>query len=267
MGRLGIHAVAQRRGITVVEILVIIACIALLASILFPLFVRMREAGYQTRCASNMQQLARAFQTYAQDWSDYWPCPGGRAGDYAYWHQSGKGGLAGYVKQTGYHSVWCCPLMPEWKSYYPPRSYCMNSYLREPHDIEYPSCTSVMKGIRTSSIPKMGATILIFEGLPLKVGWESNAEYIYIYRCCNWSGVKGYSALVYPTHTIDPGNPWHRRVSNYVYADGHIAARRPGARSVAKLSTHKEMYDWYVDKNAFESVTWPKFKLMGAPFE
>jgi prepilin-type processing-associated H-X9-DG protein len=271
LGKLGIPGHKPTRGITVVEILVILACMALLAAILFPLFSHLRETAYRTKCASNMMQLTRAFQTYAQDWSDYWPCPGGRVGDYAYWHQTGNGGLESYVKQRDRKSVWCCPLMPEWKSIYDPRSYCMNSYLRNRIDIEYPTCCNpdkdLMTGIRASSIPEMDRTILLFEGLPLRVEWEGDPDYVYIYRCCNWTGVKGYSPLLYPMYTIDPGRPWHGRVSNYVYTDGHLAARPPGSRTVGKLSTHKEMYEWYVDKDIFETVKWPVYARAGAAYE
>jgi len=255
-------------GWTIVEILVVVAVTAILAGILFPMFARVRLMGYQTKCAGNLRQLGLAFNTYSQDWSDYWPCPGGLVGDRAYWHQSGKGGLMGYVKQRGFKTIWCCPLTPEWKSYYPPRSYTMNSYLREPADREYPNCTSVLKGIRSSNIARMSNTILVFEGLPLRVGWENDPDYIYIYRCCNWTGAKGYSVLIYPRYTFDPGKPWHGQYNNYLYCDGHLHARPPGRYvGVNRLSTHKEMYEWYVDKGRFESQLWPLWHKQGAPYE
>lgn len=246
------------------EILVVLAALAILAAILFPMFSRVREAGYQTKCAANLQQLVSAFNTYSQDWSDYWPAPGGLAGDRTYWSQSGRGGLQGYVKQSGYRSIWCCPKMPEWKSRYPPRSYSMNSYLREPADTEYPTCTHVLKGVRTTNIQRLSETILLFEGLPLTIGWEANGYYIYIYRCCNWTGVKGY----YPklAYTIDPANPWHGRFNNYLYSDGHLQARRPGRKTTGELSTYKEMHEWYVDKAQFERLWATKWSKI-APYE
>ena len=266
MGKLGIPGRKPTRGITIVEILVIFACLALLAAILFPLFSHVRQAGYQTKCASNMLQLTRAFQTYSQDWSDYWPSPGGIMGDFAYWSQTGSGGLSTYVKQRGYRSVWCCPLMPEWEGKYDPRSYSMNSYLREPADCEFPGCTGLFKGIRTSNIPKMNRTILLFEGLPLVPGWdERHPYYVYIYRCCNWTGVKGYYQKL--TYTIDPARPWHGKRNNYVYTDGHLSARPPGRKTIGELSTHKEMYEWYVDKGRFETKLWPVWAKQGAPYE
>lgn len=261
----------KRSGLSVIDLLVTLACIAILAAILFPLFFQIRRAGFQTKCISNLKQLNGAFNMYAQDWSDYWPCPGGLRGDWTYWAQSGEGGIQGYINQRGRKSVFCCPTMPDWESRYDPRSYSMNSYLREPADREYfPSreCISIIKGIRSSSIPKMQATILLFEGLPLKIeDPNSNIDYAYIYRCCNWTGVRGYSESMYASHTIDPGNPWHGRNNNYLYADGHICTRKPGKKSVGVLSTYKEMFEWYVDKAEFESKKWPVYSRSGAPFE
>ena len=88
-------------GFSLIEILMVLAGLAILAAILFPIWSRVRQAGYQAKCASNLMQLGAAFNTYSQDWSDYWPCPGGRVGDWSYWSQSGKGGIQGYVKQRG----------------------------------------------------------------------------------------------------------------------------------------------------------------------
>lgn len=160
--------------------------------------------------------------------------------------------------------MWCCPLMPEWKSKYAPRSYTMNSYLREPADKEYSTCTSILKGIRVSDIGQSSKTILIFEGLPLTYAWENDPYYVYIYRCCNWTGVKGYYSKV--LHTIDPGSPWHGKYSNYLYCDGHLQARRPGRKTTGDLSTYKEMRQWYVDKAQFERLWAAKWSKL-APYE
>jgi type II secretory pathway pseudopilin PulG len=93
-------------GWSLVEILVAVACLAILAGILFPIFARARRLAYQTKCASNLQQLANAFHTYAQDWDDRWPAPGGLVGDRSYWSQtSPAGGINPYLKQRGNRSV------------------------------------------------------------------------------------------------------------------------------------------------------------------
>lgn len=250
------RAISTNRGLTVIELLIVIALLAILAAIIFILLGRARLICYRLQCASNLRQLSTSFSLYANDWYSYWPCPGGLVGDRTYWAQSGSGGLTRYVKQRGVNSIWCCPLLDKWTGKYPARSYSMNSYLREPSDIEYPSCVSFIKGVNTSKLHVPSRTILLFEGIPFSSGYQdkiySEDQICYIYRCANWSWARGYSNI--PINTIAPGHPWHGQFNNYLYCDGHVAARQPGRRIAPLLSTYKEMYEWYVDKARFEAI-------------
>jgi prepilin-type N-terminal cleavage/methylation domain-containing protein len=54
-------------GFTLIELLVVIAIIAILAAILFPVFVNVKRQGQKTSCGSNMQQLYKAVLMYAND--------------------------------------------------------------------------------------------------------------------------------------------------------------------------------------------------------
>jgi len=56
------------RGFTLIEVLVVIAIIAILAAMLFPVFARAREMARKTSCMSNLRQLGMANHMYAQDW-------------------------------------------------------------------------------------------------------------------------------------------------------------------------------------------------------
>ncbi len=69
-----------RRGFTLIELLVVIAIIAILAAILFPVFINAKEQARVSQCISNLKQLHLAFQRYCDDnnggtpfagW-DYW---------------------------------------------------------------------------------------------------------------------------------------------------------------------------------------------------
>jgi len=80
---------APRRGLTLVEMLIALGIIVLLAAILLPVVGRARETARRTSCLSNLQQLGKAFQLYAQDASQRFP----RAGVYTSFagHSSGWG--------------------------------------------------------------------------------------------------------------------------------------------------------------------------------
>jgi prepilin-type N-terminal cleavage/methylation domain-containing protein/prepilin-type processing-associated H-X9-DG protein len=57
----------HHQAFTLVEILVVIAIIALLAAILFPAFARARENARKSACMSNLKQISLAFHQYNTD--------------------------------------------------------------------------------------------------------------------------------------------------------------------------------------------------------
>ena len=70
----------NRRGFTLIELMVVVAIVALIAAILLPVFAKVRERGRQTACLSNLRQLSLATFQYAQDSDDHYPY-GGDPGD------------------------------------------------------------------------------------------------------------------------------------------------------------------------------------------
>ncbi|MFP3903607.1 MAG: type II secretion system protein [Armatimonadota bacterium] len=95
----------MRFGFTLVEMLVVIAMIAVLMGILFPVFNRVRETARQTKCQGNLAQLAIAMKKYRADVGLYPPAP--RYNEDAQVYTGGFSALfPDYIDDTG---LFICP--------------------------------------------------------------------------------------------------------------------------------------------------------------
>lgn len=61
----------QRRLFTLIELLIVIAIIAILASMLLPALNQARERGHATKCVSNLKNIGTASISYQSDNNDY----------------------------------------------------------------------------------------------------------------------------------------------------------------------------------------------------
>ncbi len=60
----------QKKAFTLIELLIVIAIIALLAAILFPAFARARESARKASCQSNLKQIGLGWMQYTQDYDE-----------------------------------------------------------------------------------------------------------------------------------------------------------------------------------------------------
>ena len=67
----------NRRGFTLVELLVVITIIIILAAILFPVFARVRRAAQKTACLSNLREIGNAVRMYTNDYDECYPLVSG----------------------------------------------------------------------------------------------------------------------------------------------------------------------------------------------
>lgn len=67
----GPGGLSKSKGFTLVEILVVLAIIAILAALLFPAFRTAQENAKQTNCTANLQQLYTAMRLYYDDEKKY----------------------------------------------------------------------------------------------------------------------------------------------------------------------------------------------------
>lgn len=61
----------RKRGFTLVEMLVVMAIIAILAAMIAPVIIEAKQAARMKRCVSNIRQLGMAIQQYLDDNSGY----------------------------------------------------------------------------------------------------------------------------------------------------------------------------------------------------
>ena len=188
----------------------VIAIIAILAAILFPVFAKAREKARQSSCQSNMKQLGLAIMQYTQDYDELYPQLRNAGGTWAQF-------VTPYIKSA---DVWKCPSNAArnqehpWQSdFYPrlPKSYLGNG--RAFLEMGWNNNTTI--GIAACRAP--ASKVMVIEG---STGAGSPAFWT------DWN-VGG-----------SPSNPngwrneaWagHMGQSNSLYIDGHVKSMRPTA--------------------------------------
>ena len=85
---------------TLIELLIVIAIIAILAGMLLPPLGKAREKAQVIACTNNLTQSGKAFLFYAHDWNEYWPHDSTESGGIGIWDITEQAPLAGYLNQT-----------------------------------------------------------------------------------------------------------------------------------------------------------------------
>ncbi len=216
-----------RKGFTLVELLVVIAVVAILSSILMPVFGRARAAARSTACVSNLRQIGQAFAMYAQDWEGSLPsampyavvAPEGRA-----WMPA----LMPYVKDA---RIWICP-----ENTMPVPSYAYNTFLGFPRIMGMGYGNS---GLTMDTISVPANTFLAFD-TPNNRADANNLN----------GGMGSYMIYVMPGQLAERHPNWesayrerapwqkprHQDGNNVVFADGHVKWVRLAVQSPWRIS-------------------------------
>lgn len=124
----------ERKGLTLVELLIVIGIIAVLAGIVFAVIGEVRWRVGVVQCSSNLHQIGLALRMYAQDWFGFAPPYCAIAGDFVSSSLLVKA-FSPYVKSN---SIWLCPRDP-FGTTFGVISYGVDShYCSTPVNIDHP---------------------------------------------------------------------------------------------------------------------------------
>ena len=160
----------RNKAFTLIELLVVIAIIALLGSILFPVFSRARENARRASCASNLKQLGLGLFQYSQDYDEQFPLglgyfliPTNPGVDY-FPGDGWASQIMPYVKNT---QIFDCPSDPTVAtSAGLPISYAYNSIFTYPRNIGDPQgslalCTAPSRTVLLTEVQSVWSPINI----------------------------------------------------------------------------------------------------------
>ena len=235
-------AVLNRRAFTLLELLVVIAVIALLAALLAPALSKAWATGQERACAANLRSWGQAFVLYAGDHEGFLPHPDGSERDDKS-DGTGQPHEHGYVdmlppylgerpwrdypegqKPTG--GIWQClraRLLPDDAySYQPSRqgyfSYAMNSYLAHDFPFGLPWGANAQPSFLTlSKCVAPATTILMFEQT-LDPG-QGSGQSGSLKSAGNYAAEDARAVTERHSHTLGGLG------GNVLYVDGHVGWR------------------------------------------
>ncbi|HRJ34233.1 MAG TPA: type II secretion system protein [Fimbriimonadaceae bacterium] len=218
----------RRHAFTLIELLVVVAIIALLAGILFPVFVRAKVAAKQTSCASNMRQIGLGITMYATDYDGF--CPRTAHSDFGpvCWVFS----LRPYVGRCD--EIRICPADPKGTQRRTAQgtSYVLNDWIAVPPVIEEGEPLSRPAYNNLTLLPRPAETHLAFITSD-KTGVNYQQDHTH---STSWFAVAGQewaaitSDIQPDRHRLgrrplnDLGPSSREGSANYLFADGHVKA-------------------------------------------
>jgi len=192
---------AKRSGFTLIELLVVIAIIAILAAILFPVFVSTRVLAKRTECLSNIGELGKAVMMYSTDYGGrlppncVYPSINWDDTNITTWDKN----IFRYVRNK---KIFTCPINKMSYETGSPVPYGPGVIVRSYAMPQNVSASSA------DSLPRPSATVVLYEKgcAPIFTWKDHNGEYF----DQTWGLTRD------PTHQF-----WHQGGKNFAFCDGH----------------------------------------------
>lgn len=234
----GMPVSRQRPGFTLLELLIVVAVLALLIALLLPSFNAARSQARRVACMSNTSQIGKALQIYVGKYDDFAPLVyGGRVP----WDEK-KGAFYTLLVESGfihadddYPDYLVCPESIPGNAV----SYALNAIVFGYLDQENPEEHLYVPPMRLSTIRNPGKVVAIYDLQPQSLGrvWNSDMPVDESDLSDQFTGTatKGWDGLARPSdsgfmwHTSlgEPGlvaEPPHNGAHNVLFSDSHVGS-------------------------------------------
>jgi len=205
----------RRRGFTLVELLVVIAVIAVLAGMLFPVFLGAKKAAQRAQCQSNLAQIAKAFESYTGDYGGCYPNLDNQylwAG--FYWREPIRRYVAA-PSSADQKMVLSCPADPTPPGIYSGTSYAYSMcFYMTPDQINAIRDCNHVRSKYAATNPKLPCSTMRTSDVRFATKKALAAEY--------WTLHSDKPKVGWYDDPAETGNdPWSG-ARNYLFADGHV---------------------------------------------
>jgi prepilin-type N-terminal cleavage/methylation domain-containing protein/prepilin-type processing-associated H-X9-DG protein len=238
---------SRKMGFTLIEILVVIAIIAILAAILFPVFARARENARRASCQSNLKQLSLGLIQYTQDYDERYPY-GYDAGQRLWGEQ-----IFPYVKST---QVFVCPsdpktyAVPTASQLVPGYSYGLNMVYNDPSHWIFGQYLAVPAQIpiTTAAVEDSSGTVWTGDVATLAASAPLIRGYYYLSGVNNSTLVLndsncGSTPCLWSTTQTTGWYARHLDTVNVAFLDGHVKAMK--VENLAKKDSTNTYYSYF----------------------
>jgi len=191
----------RRRGFSGIESLLVFTVIAILAAVLIPVFLRVRENSRRSNCQGTLKQIAAAIRLYTADSGEHFPEVNGIPKQKRYgWADS----IVPYLKDA---NLLQCPSEPTWPA------QGIGSKSTQYTDYFF---NSNMSGQSESALQSIAGTVMSGDAKPGDSRRESNGG-------TNRPLQRGGIERIVDRNGVPVGAAMrHLEGANYSFADGHV---------------------------------------------
>lgn len=220
------------QGFTLMELLVVVAIIAILMAILLPAIHKAKESARKSVCGSNTRQIANALQMFANDYNGFYPLASGdQLWDWTdmsgYYQMGWMRQLFSYIQNR---EVYKCPSFARADDEFHYFLGCRAAYVRAGNQFA---------SLRQSLIEYPSAYVLGGDCNYKFTKWDCDRD-DYTQQCLGWLEMKesnpGWFRSLY-------WDPWHDDGLMVIFADTHVGWYKQHVSSAMTYS-YSEYTNW-----------------------